>query len=105
MAGAIMESVVLSEIIRTQTHRGLDPRLFFFRTSSGIEVDIVVEEAGRLIPIEVKLSATPKPAMAAGIRAFQALFGEDAAPGYVVHPGGHHLPLGTDVIALPLAAL
>ena len=59
MGGAIMETAVLSEIVKTLTHRGIDPQVYFWRTLSGTEVDFVVEAAGRLVPIEVKLSATP----------------------------------------------
>jgi len=73
--------------------------------TTGTEVDIVVETAGRLVPIEVKLSATPRPAMASSIRAFQEAFGDKAMPGYVVHPGDTRLPLGSNVTALPFAEL
>jgi uncharacterized protein len=105
MGGAIMETAVLSEILKTVTHRAEDARLYFWRTSTGREVDIVVETAGRLIPIEAKLSATPKPAMASGIVAFRETYGDKAAPGYVVHPGSVRLPLAPGVTALPFAEL
>lgn len=58
-----------------------------------------------LVPVEVKLSATPGPAMASGIRAFRKDVGEKAMPGYVIHPGDVRLPLGADVTALPFAEL
>ena len=32
MGGAIMETAVLSEIVKTLTHRGVDPRVYFWRT-------------------------------------------------------------------------
>jgi hypothetical protein len=59
-----METAVLSEIVKTLTHRGIDPQVYFWRTITGTEVDFVVETGGKLVPIEVKLSATPRPAMA-----------------------------------------
>jgi predicted AAA+ superfamily ATPase len=105
MGGAIFEAAVLSEIVRTRTHRGEEPSVYFWRTSAGVEVDIVVDLGDRLVPIEVKLSATPRPAMAVGIRAFQEAFGPKAAPGYVVHPGDVRLPLAPNVTALPFAEL
>jgi predicted AAA+ superfamily ATPase len=105
MGGPIMETAVLSEVVRTLTHHGQDPQVYFWRTSTGTEVDIVVETAGRLVPIEVKLSATPRPAMASSIRAFQEDLGDRAMPGYVVHPGDIRLPLGAGVTALPLGEL
>jgi predicted AAA+ superfamily ATPase len=105
MGGPIMETAVLLEIIKTLTHRGLEPQVYFWRTSAGSEVDIVVEAAGKVIPVEVKLSATPRPAMAASIKKFQQDFGNKAGPGFVVHPGEIRLPLGSGVTALPFAEL
>ena len=105
LGGAIMETAVVGEIVKTLTHWGMDPQIFFWRTTAGAEVDIVVETQGRLVPIEVKLSATPRPAMAGPIRRFHKDFGERTMAGYVVHPGDVRLPLGEGVNALPFAEL
>jgi predicted AAA+ superfamily ATPase len=105
MSGPIMETAVLSEIIKTLTHRGSDPRVYFWRTSTGSEVDIVIEAEERIVPVEVKLSATPRPAMAATVKRFREDIGDKAGPGYVVHPGDTRLPLGSNVTALPFAEL
>ena len=105
MGGAILETAVLSEIVKTLTNRGIDPQVHFWRTMAGAEVDFVVEVAGGLVPIEVKLSATPRPAMAAAIRRFRSDLGGAAMPGFVVHPGDIRLPLGPDATALPFADL
>ena len=100
-----METAVLGEVGRALTHRGEEPHLYFWRTAAGSEVDVVVHTAGRLVPLEVKLPATPRPAMADGIRRFQADLPALAAHGYVVHPGTMRLPLGPGATALPYAAL
>ena len=105
LGGAIMETAVLSEIVKTLTHLGIDPQIYFWRTMAGTEVDFVIETGGKLVPIEVKLSATPRPAMATAIKIFQRDMESAAMPGYVVHPGDVHLPLGSGVTALPFAAL
>lgn len=105
MGGAILETAVLSEIFKTLTHRGFTPRIYFWRTLSGSEVDFVVEVAGKLIPIEVKLSATPHPSMARSIRNFQRDMRDSVAPGYVVHPGDVQRSLGSRVSSLPFASL
>lgn len=105
MSGVIFETAVLAEIVRTLVHRGESPRLYFWRTAAGTEVDIVVEAGAELIPIEVKLSATPRPAMADAIRTFREDLGRKAAPGFVVHTGDVTLPLAPDVVALPFARL
>jgi len=101
LGGAIFETAVLLEIVKAFVNRGEEPQVHFWRTSAGVEVDLVVEAGGKLIPIEVKLSATPRPAMASGIRAFQQDLGEKAGPGFVIHPGDIRLPLAPKVVALP----
>jgi predicted AAA+ superfamily ATPase len=105
LGGQIMETAVLSEIVKTIAHRGLDPQVYFWRTSAGSEVDILVETEEGLVAVEVKLSGTPRPAMASSIRRLQQDFGDKAVPGYVVHPGEVRLPLGSNVTAFPFAEM
>ncbi len=105
LGGPIFETAVLLQIMKAFVNRGEEPRIYFWRTSAGVEVDLIVEANNKLIPIEVKLSATPRPAMASGIRAFQQDLGEKAGQGYVIHPGEVRLPLAPKVVALPFASL
>jgi len=105
LGGAILETAALLQIVKAFVNRGEEPQIHFWRTSAGVEVDLVVEADGKLIPIEVKLSATPRPAMANAIRAFQEDFGEKAGRGFVIHPGSVRLPLAANVVALPFTEL
>ena len=105
MGGAISETAAISEIFKTLMHRGTEPQIYFYRTSAGIEVDIVVEFGSRLVPLEVKLSSTPRPAMASSIKTFREDFKEKAALGYILHTGAVQLPLGPGVTALPFMEL
>ena len=105
LGGAIFETAVLLEIVKAFVNRGEEPKIHFWRTSAGVEVDLVVEAGGELIPIEIKLSATPRPAMANGIRTLREDLGVKAGPGYVIHPGDVRLPLAPNVIALPFTGL
>jgi len=105
LGGAILETVVVAEIVKGCWNRGQEPQIWFWRTAAGAEVDVVVQAEGNLIPIEAKLSATPNPGMARGIEAFRRDFRKRAARGYVVHTGDVRLPLGSDATAFPLADL
>ena len=69
------------------------------------EVDFLVVKGRTLVPIEAKLSSTPRPEMAAGISALRESLGKRVSAGYVVHPGGIRLPLGPDATALPFSEL
>jgi len=105
MGGAIFETAVLMEIYKTLADRGEDPRVYFWRTSAGVEVDFLVETEGMLVPVEVKLSSTPLPAMATAIRTFREDLGNKAGPGFVVHGGDLRLPLAPSVTAIPCVEL
>lgn len=105
MSGAIFETAVLSEIVRTLTHRGIGPRISFWRTSAGSEVDFLIETGQQLIPIEVKLSATPNLRHARAIDVLKRDLGDRLLPGYVVHPGDTNLPLGPAATAIGLGSL
>jgi predicted AAA+ superfamily ATPase len=105
MAGSIFETAVLIELEKTFLGRGLSPQLYFWRTSYGAEVDIVVDYGTNLIPIEVKLSATPRPAMASGLVKFKELFGKKVERGYLIHSGDMLTTLAPQVVALPFACL
>ncbi|HBR18719.1 MAG: GTP-binding protein [Chlamydiae bacterium GWC2_50_10] len=105
LAGAVAETFVFSELFKRILHRGADPRISFWRTASGSEVDFIIEEEGRVIPLEVKASATPSPRMAEAVLSFRKDLGKKAREGYVVHLGDLALPLGKEVTALPFAHL
>lgn len=62
MAGAMFETYVVSEIIKTYANRGIDTRsrLSFYRDNNGREIDLLIAENGTLHPIEIKKSADPK---------------------------------------------
>lgn len=105
LAGALMETAVFSEILKRSLSRGYDPNLYFWRTSSGSEVDLILEQGGKLIPIEIKSTSTPKPAMARGIVEFQRDLGDKVGNGFVVHLGKEKLPLASNVLAIPFSSL
>lgn len=105
MGGVLFETAVLAEIRRTIAHRGTLPEIYFWRTSIGAEVDFVIVVGDALIPIEVKLSATPRPDMAKGILGFRSDLKEKVGTGFVIHSGSIRLPLGESVTAVPFAAM
>lgn len=62
MAGAIFESWCFAEILKSYYHHGKSrPSFFFYRDRDQKEIDLVIEEAGTLYPIEFKKSSSPSP--------------------------------------------
>ncbi len=78
MSGAILESYVMGEILKSWWHQGKDPALYHYRDKDGREVDILIACDGKLYPVEIKRAATVKPGDA---RVFDLLSKRGAAVG------------------------
>jgi len=105
LSGALTETLVVAELAKDAWHHGARPRLHFWRTATGVEVDVLLDDGASLIPIEVKARATAVAAMAGSIGRLRADLGDVVAPGYVAYPGHRRLPLGEGTLALPIADL
>lgn len=57
MGGALFETHVFSNLLRRFRHCALEADIHYWRTRDGQEVDFLVEHAGRVWPIEVKLGS------------------------------------------------
>ncbi len=105
LAGQLMEAAVLGEILKTLTNRGSRPQVYFWRTATGVEVDFLVEVEGRLIPLEVKKTATPRPPMTRSLRTLQKDLGKACGPAFLVHAGEGRLPMGHGITAVGFSEL
>jgi len=96
--GALMETVVVAEWVKAFRSRGEQPELWFWRSSSGHEVDVVIERGGRLYGLEVKATATPTPGHAASLAQWLELSGGQGALAcrvsspYTLRPGIRAVP-------------
>jgi predicted AAA+ superfamily ATPase len=101
MKGALFETAVLGEVLKHFHNAGDIPAVSFWRSSDGLEVDFVIEAAGRLHGIEVKASATPVPAMAGPVLAWRRLLGASAGRTIVACDCAETRPLAPEVDAVP----
>jgi len=58
LRGAVFETFVVSELRKRFLNRGEPPSFYFWRDSNGNEVDLLIERAGRLTPVEIKSGQT-----------------------------------------------
>lgn len=60
MAGNFFENYVIVEIIKSYYNIGeLRPPVYFYRDKEKREIDLIIEENGKLYPIEIKKTANP----------------------------------------------
>ena len=56
--GAIFETMVVSELIKQYTNKGIAPPLYYWRDKTGHEIDIIIDDYDSLVPIEIKTGQT-----------------------------------------------
>jgi predicted AAA+ superfamily ATPase len=106
--GALFENFVILDLIKQRFNQAKASNLFFWRDSAGNELDILIDQAERLIPVEIKSGQTVTPAFFKGLNYWQKLTGEEG--GYVIYGGnqiekrshGRTVLPYTDIAKLPL---
>ena len=60
MSGNFFENFVIVEIIKSYYNKGeLRPPIYYYRDKEKREIDLIIEQNGKLYPIEIKKSANP----------------------------------------------
>ncbi len=60
MSGAILETFIFAEILKSWWHRGKQPQLFYYRDKEVREIDFFLVQNRKIHPLEVKKSASPR---------------------------------------------
>jgi uncharacterized protein len=58
LKGAIFETMVVIEMVKKFTNRGLPVNLYYWRDKTGREVDVIIDDSNVLIPVEIKSGKT-----------------------------------------------
>ena len=105
--GALVESFVVAELAKQLEWGTVPVRMRHYRDSDGVEVDVILEaDGGRICAIEVKASATPRPADARALETVRDRLdrvGDDFVCGIILHTGERRFRISDRVVALPIA--
>ena len=93
MAGSLFENAVVSEVYKSALSRGLKPELYYWRSQSGIEVDLIIGKDGGYIPCEIKLASTIKPLFYKNLNYWLKLSEQPEQKGYLITNCNRDLPL------------
>jgi hypothetical protein len=106
LAGPVLETFAVMELMKTAPWSRCRPTLYHFRTSAGREVDVVLENRRQeLVGVEVKASGTVQSSDFKGLRELQSLVGDRFKAGILLHAGKEPLPFGDRLWAMPFQAL
>ena len=87
LTGPLFETLVVAEARKWIDTVGRDVSLWFYRTRSGREVDLLITTPAGVIGIEVKNRTRVGPADCTGLRALAQTLGDEWTGGLVVHRG------------------
>ena len=74
MAGSFFENYVIVEIIKSYNNSGeLRPPVYFYRDKEKREIDLIIEQNGKLYPIEIKKTANPNKNMIENFKVLEAV--------------------------------
>jgi uncharacterized protein len=105
MLGQLLETFVFQELKRQVSWSDTPVQFHHFRDKDGVEVDIVLEQAGKVTGIEVKAAATVKGKDFRGLKKLRETTGERFAAGVVMYDGEHAAGFGEKLYAIPIRAL
>lgn len=106
LVGGVLENFVLMELRKQSTWSETQPEFYYWRTASGQEVDIVMEDsAGRLAGIEIKAGATLGGADVRGLQAMASAAGKRWIRGVVLYTGTDVIPFAANLHGLPASHL
>lgn len=85
--GPIFETWVVSEALKNFYNRGAGPDLYFWRDSAGHEVDVLIDQGAKQIPIEVKSGQTVASDFFADLDYWRNLAGQASGGAALVYGG------------------
>lgn len=99
--GAHLENLILGDLLVWRGAKVDAPQLHYWRTTTGTEVDFVIEAGEQLLPIEVKATKKPKLDDAEGLKLFREDYAKQARAGLLLHCGTEMTWLDDGVLAVP----
>ena len=86
MTGALFENYLVTEIVKKIKHTCADAELFYYRTSHGVEVDLIIDWKTHRDFIKIKSGETFHPRMITTIESLMA----KQDKGYLLYRGKQH---------------
>jgi uncharacterized protein len=94
------------EIIKQLSWTHHRARAYHFRSHTGQEVDLILEDAaGRMVGIEIKFADTVSSKHFKGLHYLKESVADRFLKGIVLYTGPRAVPFANDLLALPVSAI
>ena len=106
LAGVLLENFAVMELRKQTTWSTTQPEIFYWRTASGQEVDVVLEDrAGRVAGVEIKAAATLGSNDVRGLQTLADTVGKNWVRGVVLYTGTQVVPFSSNIHGIPINRL
>ena len=109
MNGHMLETFVVSEILKSYANEGLDYRNYLYyyngrdnKKGEQEEIDLIVEENGKIYPIEIKMSTRPTLDMANSFKVLNNIKNKEVGNGAIICNVDNLSKLSKDIFAVPI---
>lgn len=98
VTGSIFENFIISELKKQIVNIGINVDLYFWRDNVGHEIDVIIDQADRLYPIEIKSGKTITKAYFKNLKFWQKISGNTEAT--IIYGGDQvqHRSRGLDIL-------
>jgi len=91
--GSLFENFIINEFIKHNLNAGTTPSLYFWRDKSGKEIDLLLDNGDKLIPVEIKAAKTYSGDFFKNIIYWNKLSEGEASNSFVIYAGDQNLEL------------
>ncbi|MEA1897343.1 MAG: DUF4143 domain-containing protein, partial [Bacteroidota bacterium] len=85
--GALFENLIITDLLKTRLHNGIDPRFYFWQNKTKQEIDLIIDRPDGPLPYEIKSGMTMNDNYFTNLKYWQKLSGEKAENLNVIYGG------------------
>ena len=101
--GHVFETYVVGEVLKSYFNDGItDPPLYYYRDKEKNEIDLIIEEGGKLYPVEIKTTTDPNKSMVLPFAVLKRIPDKIIAEGAIVCLAKEVLPFAENLWIIPV---
>jgi hypothetical protein len=91
LKGGLFENFIINEFIKGRVNEGRNPNAYFWLSKDQKEIDIILDQGGTLIPIEIKAGKTRNTSFFSNLQYWNKLTGDSADKNLVIYGGDENV--------------
>lgn len=93
LLGGLFENFILSELIKNRLHQGLRNNCYFWRDHKGSEIDCIIDQGERLVPVEIKSAHTSSMSFFDNLNYYKKISNDASVVPTIVYGGNENLTI------------